>query len=334
MDEIKSGGNRRNYLRILPGLLISLTALIIIMVIVDWQEVQNALRQAEYKYLLVGIPVYLIAYSFRALAWRTLLLDEVPFTKVFLTMQAGYLLNNILPFRLGEVGRAFIMGRSGPGFWRVVSTIIIERAFDLVLAVGLLLGTIPFVFGSSQHSRAAYIVGSIVVLGTMVLHLLARNKTWALDKFNILTTRFSMLSRFGSERLNAFFEGLSALVQVKRFFRVLVFMVASLGLALIYQYTVLQAFDVEVKFLWAAFGFAAVSLGVAVPSSPSYIGILEAAWIGALSLFDVPSSTALAYAITVHIIHIVISILFGGYALMREGETLGDLYANLRNRRF
>lgn len=334
MTEKESGKRGSDLLRILPGILVSLVALILILIIVDWGELLEALRQAEYQYLLLGVPVYLVAYGFRALGWKTLLKDEVPFKDVFLTMQAGYLLNNVLPLRLGELGRGFILGRKGLGFWRVFSTILVERALDMILAAGLLLGTLPFVFGASQSSRVAYIVAGIVLVGMLVMHLLARYQDWAIALYEKLSQKWSLLSRFGVERVQAFFAGLSALVDLRRFIRVLSFMVISWGLTVVYHYIVLLAFDPESEFLWAGFGLATAALGVAVPSSPSYVGVLEAVWIGSLSLFDVPFSTALAYALTVHLLHIIISCVFGITALAREGESLGEIYAEIRARRF
>jgi uncharacterized protein (TIRG00374 family) len=334
MTEQKSEENPRDFIRILPGIGISLAALTLIFFIVDWQDVLAALKQADYIYLILGIPVYLLGYVFRAMAWRTLLQEEVSFKKVFFTMQAGYLLNNVLPFRLGELGRAFLLGRRGLGFWRVFSTILIERAFDMVLAAGFLLGTMSFVIGSPLSNQVAYIVFFFVVLGLGILHLTARYQVWVLSKIEHLSNRWSILSRFGVERFQAFFDGLAALVQLPRFFRVMTWMVTSWGLAIGYHYLVLLAFEPNAKLLWAAFSVGAVSLGVALPSTPSYVGVLEAAWIGALALFSVPFSTALAYALVVHIIHILISCIFGIFALISEGESLGKIYANLRNRRF
>jgi uncharacterized protein (TIRG00374 family) len=334
MTEVTSPARRRNFLRILPGLLISLVALIIIFIIVDWHDVLKALRQADYKYLLLGLPVYLTAYCFRALAWRTLLNDEVPFRRVFLTMQAGYFLNNLLPFRLGEIGRAFLLGRAGLGFWRVFSTILIERAFDMILAAGLLLGTIPFVLGSPRSADVSYVVVGVVLLGLITLHLLARYQTWAIEQYGKLSTRWSLLARFGVQRLQAFFDGLATLVHFPRFIKVLVWMMVSWGLAVVYQYLTLLAFDPSAKILWAVFGIATASMGVALPSSPSYVGVFEAAWIGALALFQVSMSTALAYAIIIHVIHILISCVFGVYALGIEGDTLNQLYTDIRNQRY
>jgi uncharacterized protein (TIRG00374 family) len=334
MTERTHLSNRNEFTRILPGILVSLGALVVIFIIVDWHEVLTALRQADYKYLLLGIPIYLIAYFFRALAWRTLLKEEASIKKVFLIMQAGYLLNNVLPLRLGELGRAFLLGRTGLGFWRVLSTILIERAFDMILAAGLVLGTLPFVWNSPQSQQVASMVGGLVLIGLIALHFLARYRVWAVATFQKFSNRWTVLARFGVERLEAFFNGLSALVQTTRFIRVLLWMLTSWGLAVVYQYILLLAFEPGAHLLWAAFGVGTASLGVALPSTPSYVGVLEAVWIGVLALFGVPFSTALAYALTAHVLHILISCVFGIYALSQEGETLRQVYTEIRNRRF
>ncbi|MBU0510838.1 MAG: flippase-like domain-containing protein [Chloroflexi bacterium] len=326
--------DRRDLRRILPGLVVSLIALTIVFYFVDWQDVVAAFKQADYRYLLLALPVYLVAYAARALAWRTLLKEEVSFQRTFLTMSAGYLLNNILPFRLGELGRAFLLGRHGLGFWRVFSTIVIERAFDMILAAGLLLGTLPFVWGAPQSRQVALIVGGGVLIGLAALHLLARYRDWAMAQFEKLGGRWQRVRKFGAERLPAFFDGLSVLVDFWRFLRVLGWMTFGWTLAVVYQYLLLLAFVPDAGLLWAAFGLAVSALGVAVPSSPSYIGVYEAAWIGALALFGVPFSTALAYALVGHVIQVIITGIFGVYALTREGDTLSQVYQGIRKRSF
>ncbi len=322
------------FIRYLPGLLISVVAFAVIFYLVDWREVLSALNQVDYKYLSIGIPIYLIAYGFRALAWQTLLGKEISFQRVFLTMQAGYLLNNLLPFRLGELGRAFLLGRTGLGFWRVLSTILIERAFDMILAAGLFIGTVPFVLGTPRTGQASYIVGIVVTLGLFILFLLTRYQEWAIIQYEKLTNRWSIFARFGVQRVQAFFNGLSALVHFSKFARVLFWMLGSWALAIIYQYLLLLSFESTANILWAAFGLATASLGVALPSSPSYVGVFEAAWVGALTLFQVSPSTALAYALMIHVIHILVSCLFGLPALAREGETLSHIYAEITKKRF
>jgi uncharacterized membrane protein YbhN (UPF0104 family) len=120
--------------------------------------------------VLLGLLMTLLWLVVRAFAWRTLLQDKATIGQVFISLNEGYLLNNVLPFRLGEVGRAYLLGRkAGLDFWFVLSTVVLERALDLLLAAGLLLSTLPFVVGASWARQAAVAAGGLVVLGLAVL---------------------------------------------------------------------------------------------------------------------------------------------------------------------
>ena len=118
----------------------------------------------------------------RGLAWRTLLREKASYRDVFLTLSEGYLLNNVLPFRLGELGRAFLLGRKANlGFMEVLSTIVIERVLDLAFSAAILLSAVPFVVGAAGAGKIAILMGVLVVVGLLTLYLLARNREWALD---------------------------------------------------------------------------------------------------------------------------------------------------------
>jgi uncharacterized protein (TIRG00374 family) len=96
------------------------------------------------------------------------------------------------------------------------------------------------------------------------------------------------------------------------------------------HYLLLTAFLPDAKPLWAAFGLAASALGIAAPSSPGAVGLLELSLVGALSLFQVDPSVALAFALTVRFTQYLPTSLLGGYALANDGESLLDLYRKLR----
>ncbi|MEJ2348896.1 MAG: lysylphosphatidylglycerol synthase transmembrane domain-containing protein [Anaerolineales bacterium] len=317
--------------RILPGVLLSLIALAAVFYFVDLKEVGHAFEEADYWYLIPVVVVYTTALGIRGLAWRALLSDEPPFKQVFLILNAGYLLNNILPFRLGEIGRAFLLGRKGLGFWRVFTTILIERAFDMALVAGMVLSTLPFIWGASRAQQVALLVAGVVLAGMAALHLLARHQARALSIFERLGSRWPPLLQLGKDRIEAFFAGLSALTDVRRFLKVLGLMVVNWFLAVVAQFLLLRAFVPSAHLLWAVFGQGIVALGVAVPSSPAYVGVLEAAWVGALSLVGVPPAEALAYAFASHLLNIAVTGFIGGYALLKEGLSLSHLYQRIRN---
>jgi hypothetical protein len=329
MKTVSSTTQTRNRRRVLIGIGISLIAVLLLIRFFDWQQVWDVLRHADYRFLLLAIPLYLLSYGLRAMAWSTILQEKVSFRRVFLTMNIGYLLNNLLPFRLGELGRALLLGQDGLGFWMVFSTILIERALDLILAAGLLLGTLPFVLSASNAGQIALIVGTVVLMGLALLYLLARNRCWALAQLERLEARWPRLARFGHERLAAFLSGLETLTSPGRFLRVFGWLFSTWAAAAIVQYWVLRSFYPQARLVHAAFGLAVSALGVAVPSSPGYIGVYEAAWVGALALFEIPFSTAFAHALTTHLYYVIITGIFGILGLADRGERLGQVFARV-----
>jgi uncharacterized membrane protein YbhN (UPF0104 family) len=163
--------------RLLPGLIVSLVCLVVVFYLIDPGEFVEALKHANLWIVLLGGLISLLWLLVRGLVWRTLLQEKASYRDVFLTLNEGYLLNNILPFRLGEVGRAFLLGRkAGLDFWQVIPSILVERAIDLALAVGLFLSTFPFVIGVPWARQAAIGTGIVVGLGLLALYLLARNR--------------------------------------------------------------------------------------------------------------------------------------------------------------
>jgi uncharacterized protein (TIRG00374 family) len=327
------GGTRVQWKRLLLGTLISILTLVFLFQYFDWGQVFEVLRRAEWGYLLVGLSIYLLSYGMRAIAWRALLSEAVSLRRVFLVMNVGYLLNNILPFRLGELGRAYLLGQDGLGFWRVFSTILIERAFDLIIAAGLLLGTLPFVLQSSNAYHLALVVGGAVLLGLLALYLLARNKEWALAQYGRLGRRWPLVLRIGQERLGAFLDGLETLTSLGRFAKVFGWLAFSWAAVIVVQYLILRSFYPQARVLHAAFGFGVSSLGAAVPSSPGYIGVYEAAVVGALALFEIPFPTAFAHALTAHAAYILVTGIFGAYGLTVSSAGLGAIFKALQRLR-
>ncbi len=319
--------------RVLIGVLISLLSIAAVLYFVDLAALWQALRLADYRYLPPAIAVFLVSLVARAVAWRTLLQEQVSVQKAFWVINEGYLLNNILPFRLGEVGRAFLMSGSTPGlrFWEVASTIVIERTFDVALSLGLLLASLPFIVQTEWAGQAALGSGVIVVLGLAGLHLMARYRQVIMGWSARLGGRWPLVARVvREERLNSFFEGLSALTDFPRFLKALTSMGVVWGLTLLEYYLVLAAFLPGARLVWAAFGLAAAAIGVSVPSSPGYIGVYEAAIVTGLSVFEIDPSVALAFAITVHVLYVLLTALLGAYGLARDGQSLGTVFRRVR----
>ncbi|MEX1248571.1 MAG: lysylphosphatidylglycerol synthase transmembrane domain-containing protein [Anaerolineales bacterium] len=317
-------------LRMLPGLVVTIVAVAALFYFVDFREVQQAFGLADYRVLPLVILLFLGTVSARAMAWRTNMMERASFVDCFLVLNQGYLLNNILPFRLGELGRAVLLaGRVGQPFWRVLSSIVIERVFDLGIAAGMLFGTLPFVVGADWARSATVVAAVLVGAGFLVLFLMASRPQWIVRFVEFLTKPWPKLQRWAAEQLTHFLEGLSALRDGLRFLRVASWMILTWLFNVIWYYVLLRSFLPEATWLWAFFSIAVASLGVALPSSPAYIGVLETALVAALSLFGVDPAIALAYALVAHILYFIITGLIGIIGFWQQGQSLGDVYRQL-----
>jgi glycosyltransferase 2 family protein len=297
----------------------------------DLDDMLQAIRYADYRLVAGGVVLTLVWLLVRSLAWRNLLQEKASYRAVFFTLNAGYLLNNLLPFRVGEVGRAFLLGRKSPlGFWQVISSILIERALDLALAAGLLLATIPFVVGAEWAIQGAVISAVVVLGGLLLLYVIARNRQWAEERFERLGNRWPFLLKVGGSRVGAFLAGLSVLTESGYFLRGLSLIAACWVIGIIQYYVFLSAFFPGVKILWAGFALGVAAVGIAAPSSPGAVGVLEAVLVGALTLFYLDPSRSLAFALTLHIQQYIVTGLLGAYGLFSDGETLSGIYRSAR----
>ena len=324
----RSGGDWR---RIIPGLVISAVSLIIVFYFADLHKLREALLLANIRLIfLVGI-IMLCWLAVRGLFWRTLLQDKASYKDVFWTLNEGYLINNILPFRLGEVARAFLLSKkSGLSFWEILSTILIERIMDITYAVGFFFLLLPSVVGASGQRSAAVFMSVVIILMFLSLYLLARNRQWALKVNRSIGERWPFFQRLTGRVVPAFIDGLAVLTDGRRFFWALVWISLDWAIALLQYYVLVKAFVPEVKPLWSSFTLIVAALGIAAPSSPGGVGVFEAAVVGALVLFGVDASVALAAAISAHIVQYSVTGVLGIYALVKDGESLGGLYRRVR----
>ena len=318
--------------RLLPGAIVSILLIAAILYFVDLRAMVNAIRNANYGLLAIAIAVGFVWMWVRAIVWRTLLRERASLKDVFFTVGEGYLLNNFLPFRLGEIGRAFLLSRkSDLQFMEILPTIVIERVVDLGFSAIVLLAALPFVVGAEGAGRIGIIVGAIVLAGIIFLYILARNNQWALDVFHKLSARWPSLQKFGGSFLDSFFAGLGVLTDGWLFLRFLFWMALNWGIAIFSYYLMILAFFPEAQPVWGMFGLGAAAFGGAIPSLPGAVGTFEGAFGGALTLLTGDESTALAVAITARFYNYLNSGVIGGIGLLREGQTLSGIYEQLKN---
>lgn len=326
--------SQNNLKQILPGALISVLLVAAILYFVDFKTMWESIQNADYR-ILAGSAVLSFVWLFlRAKVWQTLMRDKPKYTDVLFAAGEGYLLNAFLPFRLGEVGRVFLLSRkSGMAFSEILPTVVIERVMDLLYSAGMLLIGLTFVADAQRSAQIGYIIGGVMIAGLVMMYILARNRQWALDMFHKLGGRWTFFQRFGGSFLESFLTGLGVLTDGWLFLRFLFWMTLNWGVAMVAYHLITLSFFPQAQFHWMFFVLGAAAFGGAVPALPGGVGTFEGAVSAALFLFTGDQSTSLAVALTARLYNYLNSGVIGGIGLVREGQTLSGVYRQLMSLR-
>lgn len=312
--------------RIVPGILISLLAVYAVLQFVNPQDLKNALSTVKIEFVLAVVGFNVVSLLLRGKAWQTILDKKITFWQGFFGVSEGYFLNNILPFRAGEFGRSFFVGKSsGLGTMYTLSSIVIERALDIGFAAILLVLTLPNLTGLDWMKPIAFIALAVVLIGFAGLFLLSRMK----EKVIAWISRHEDKSRFYSfviPLLRNLIEGFSTIKRPSQFLLVLFWIAICWAVwSGLYYFTLIQVIPGE-PFWTGAFVCSLLALGIAIPSAPAALGVFEAALTGAIVLLGGTTSSAFGYALVVHLIHFIVAGILGMWGLSRDQANLSTIF--------
>lgn len=309
----------KQILRWLPGVLISAIALYAVFKFVKIEDLKNAFNTVKLDFILIVCAITIIGYVLRGKAWQVILGKNVTFKQSFFGVGVGYFLNNVLPFRAGEIARSFFVGRStGKGTFYVLSTIIIERAFDIAFAAIFVIVTLPYLLGMDWIKPIATIALILVFAALFVLFLIAKNKDKVLGWANRIA-KPNKLVRFILPRIENIIEGFALLANPAQFLLSFLWIgINWVAWTSIYCYVVVTVIP-GAPIWWGIFLSGVMALGVAIPSAPSALGVYEASFVAAIAILGGQTGTAFAYAIILHLISFSFSVIFGVWGLIREG---------------
>lgn len=295
-----------------------------------WSEVGDALAEANVGLLALALVLMVASLYVRALRWSVLFDPRRDLRRgsLFGAMSAGYAINNVLPVRIGEVARAYLIGETERvSTAHALSTILVERTFDTLVVVAFLIATLPFIDAPAWARGPALLVGvGFLALAALLAALhAARDRAMALVG---RVVRFLPERRRGqAERAaDAAIEGFAVLRRPALLAEATTWSAVCWGVSAVQMYTVLRAFDIDLPFSAGVFVMCAVALGMVVPSSPGYIGVFHAIAIESLvNVFDVERNRAASFALVSHAYLYLTPIVFGAWFLWRERRTWQQL---------
>jgi glycosyltransferase 2 family protein len=298
---------------------------------VSLAEVISHIRTARPLALGAAVIVATLTFPLRLVRWRLLLRDEqgrpYPTAPLWHAIALGFMANNVLPLRAGEVIRAYTAARLTPArFTTVISSIAVERIFDGLTVVSLLTWAL---FVSDLPSSIAVGGTSVTQLARLagiggVLALLAAIAVVAAPLTAERMVRRVLPHTHIADRIVDLIEGvrqgLTVLRSPTRLAGVVFWsLVLWLGNGLAF-YIGFQAFDIPVSYSGALLLQGLLVLGISIPSTPGFFGPFEAVIVAVLALYGVPGSLAFSYAISFHITSFVPITLLGLWSMARTPE--------------
>ncbi len=305
------------------GLAVTAVFLALLLARVDFSGLAEALTGANYAFLVPAVAVYFGSLYFRALRWRYLLrpFAQTTAARLFPVVIVGYMANNLLPMRIGELVRSYYLSLREPVRGATgLATVIVERVFDgLTLLFFLVAGALflPLSGLTERVSEAvrlpewAIAAGVLApFLGVLVLMVLAAMRPglfllltgWVARR---LPPRFRGAAQGLAERFILGFEGLHRPERLAAVFLLSLPVWLAEGLTC---YIVALGFNLDDQlggpWMLATAALVVVSvanLGISIPSSQGSVGPFE--FFAALSLvfLGASSGAASAYAIVLHL---------------------------------
>lgn len=312
--------------RLLVGLVVTAVSLALLANLIDWRTSLSVLERADPVYIGAAVLCLLTSLVAKTVRWRMLLPAEAAVTtaRLFRILHISYLLNNVLPARLGDVARvAMTAATPGMRVGHVLSSLITERLTDIVTLLACFVLVSPFLPLPTAYIdwlHLAWWVLAGLAGAAMAFALLKRHIARLAGRVQV-PDGFPGAARMRTEALS-FQEGLAQLAARGRVLPIWGTSVAAWITAFAINYMIFQSLDIEVPITVAVLVTCVTNLAMLVPSSPGYIGVFHAAATLALVPFDVSGSRALSFAIAAHLVNVIPVSLLGAAFLLIGHESV------------
>lgn len=303
---------------------------------IDFRLLVSALRSADYRYIFMAVCLTFFSYFLRAVRWRYLLISEkrIPLSSLYPATIIGYMANNILPARLGEFVRAYMLARreqlEAPA---VFASLVIDRLFDgftVLLLLLITLFTLRLPAGIEDAALALRAGGAIMFLlycgVVLFLYLLKRQTVRTLSVVGFVMKPFP--KRFSDSLIPMLGSFIGGIRLSTRGGHLAALFATSAGIWLFCLLPVdmtLRSFNIHLPLTASMFILIMLVFAVMVPASPGFIGTYHYACYKGLSVFGIPETTSVSIALVMHGTAFFPVIFAGLYYLWKNKISLNEL---------
>jgi uncharacterized protein (TIRG00374 family) len=310
------------HLKIALGLIISISLIFFLFYKIDLKNVENVLWRFNTKVLFVLFLVYISGMFLRSIRWRLLInqREQIKGVIVFKALVIVYMINNLLPAKVGELARAeYLKRKKSISRSFLFGTIFIERMWDLSMVMILFAFSLLFSKTSRDvfmHNQwIMYLMAGVILLS---IYFMLRPKfiTWIVKYFpERVKSRIEQIIFSFTDAMH-FINNKRSLICVG-FLSFVIW-----GLTLLSAYSILWGLGIVLPIHAYLFLIAAGVFGMVIPSTSGGIGVYHAVTTAALLLFNVAPEKALAFAIIAHAFDFFPNIIFGFVILATDRISL------------
>jgi uncharacterized protein (TIRG00374 family) len=303
---------------------------------VSLAEVWHRARSAKPLWILAAIAISNSTFFLRVFRWRLLLRSDrgepIAGRPLWHAIAIGFMGNNLLPLRAGELFRAFAISRLAPvQVTSALSSLVLERLFDgsttiALLFVGLLSAGLPATAEVAGFRLSTLATRTAILLGVLLAACLTGLLFPALAKR--VVTRLLPSERLAGKigaAIDGIRGGLSSLASPGRIIGIVIWSFVIWLVNGTAFWCGFQAFDIPVGYGGALLLQTFLLIGIAAPSTPGYFGPFEAAIKAVLSLFGIDPNVAASYGLTYHFATFLPITLLGLWSLATTGIKLREL---------
>jgi len=306
----------RRWIRLGVGLVLSGVALWLAVRGTHLSEIENALGNADWRWLPAMLAIKAGTLAIKDLRWRCELgaMSPGPYRATFRAIGLGYFGNIVLPFKLGEILRVGLLRRYNPTvrMGEALATIAAERALDgaiLAVMVGAVLNTV--------NAPGWVMLGTIILLAAM-LGVIGLAMLPSVHRFFLDRLPDRGLLGVARKVVAALTRGTAVLRQPRAFTAAaLLTAVAWLAEAVVF-YCAVRALGVSLGFTSTLVVTLLLSVGLLVPSAPGQIGTHQALCVLFLAPFGVDQLQALSISFVLQGVALSVLCSIGGFVMVRE----------------
>ena len=303
---------------------------------IDFNQLWSALVAVDYRYILLAVVCTFASYLLRAVRWHYLLIPEknISLSSLYPATIIGYMANNVLPARLGEFVRAYILAqREGLPTPTVFASLVIDRLFDgftvmLILLFTLFTLRLPQGLAEAETVlRTGGIVTFVLYSGVVAFLFLLKRQTMRTLKWTgvLLKPLPQRLTDRIIPLLGSFIGGIRMSSKGGHIAAILVSSLFVWVFCIIPVHLVLRGFGINLPITASMFILVLLVFAVMVPASPGFIGTYHYACFKGLSAFGIAESTSVSIALVLHSTAFFPVIIAGAYHLWRGRMSLGML---------